>query len=222
MVDTINHMKRLLTLTTIAVCIIPVFALASLTLNSTTISSDGDLILSPGSGKLIVNGIMELSDAEKAYWQDKAALLDPAAYEFVSGTGWTRTVPSGETWYAVSQYQTNSAGQQPIHQRLGDVDQAIMLPAGTTITPSQNSYLYICKPSLVTGSDSRYATDPKGLYYSRLNSLRSLAINYLYVSVPGTLATGATATADFPTDFTKGLVVGVSVTEASWGGMQYM
>ena len=130
-------------------------------------------------------------------------------------------VLTGETWYAVSQYKTNSGSQQQIHQRVGDIEQAIMLPAGTTRTPSTCSYMYIREPSLVTGSD-RYTTDPKGLYFSHLDRIRGLAINHLSVAAPGTLATGATITADFPTDFTKGLIVGVSVYDISWGGLQYI
>ena len=40
------------------------------------------------------------SGAELAYWQDQAALIDPAAYVWTHGAGFSLNVPAGKRWYA--------------------------------------------------------------------------------------------------------------------------
>lgn len=66
---------------------------------------------------------------ETAYWQDRAALLDPNAYEFVIGTSQSRTVTSGEHWFVVNAWGTQvfGAGGARWYHRQSHVDQALAL-----------------------------------------------------------------------------------------------
>lgn len=164
-------------------------------------------------------GSPSMSTAEAAHWSDRAALLDPAAYEYVSGTSWTRTVPAGECWHALNMWHVRAAsGTSFQFLRNADASAAVPLPAGTVLTAdaTQIGSAYLCKPALVTSSDSRYSADPKGLYYERLNRLRTLAQSELAATMSTGQAWGATATGTFPTDFSEGMVVMVSEHDISW------
>jgi len=162
------------------------------------------------------------SASEFSYWQTQAALLDPSAYVLYSATGnsgMTITVPAGQTWYSLSQYQTHGSGY---HQRAANVNQVIALAPGTTFTPNQSFYLYVCEPALVIATDSRYTIDPKGLYYNRLRELDTLPIYYAQTILLATMAVNATLTVNFPSGFNKGMIVAASCYDAAWGGMRYM
>lgn len=154
---------------------------------------------------------------EVSYWQDQAALLDPDAYEFVIGTSQSRTVPGGENWYAVTGWFVQATGgglswfARPTHVR-----NARPLSEGTTIVTSAteaNSSMYLCKPALVTGSDARYSSDPRGLYFERLRKIASTLTQYQI----GGVDTGTSGTTvAFPSDFTDGLLIHCAQQDIAW------
>jgi hypothetical protein len=155
---------------------------------------------------------------ETDFWQDMAATLDPAAYEWIEGNSISRTVPSGETWYVQEAWfvQVIEGGGVNWFHRGGDARDAFPIPAGTTLVTDASkafAHMYLCKPSLVTGSDSRYTTDPRALYFNRLRRLSSeLELH----QIGGTQTNNATGTATLPTDFVNGMVVHVSTHDLAW------
>lgn len=151
---------------------------------------------------------------EVTWWQGQAALLDPAAYDFIVGTGQTETVPSGETWYLVNGWKLDAVAGEWYHRSI-DVGRAMPLSEGTSVTTHASeaaSFMYLCKPSLVTGVDSRYSTDPRGLYFDRIAQLGTLPQFQIGLTETGT----GTPTATFPGDFTNGCLVQVSVHDVAW------
>jgi hypothetical protein len=174
-----------------------------------------------GGGGFDVPGYVMSAD-EVSFWQDLAALLDPAAYEFVVGSNTSRTVASGETWYLASAwYLQGPSGAAEFH-RHGDIHEALPLTDGTVLTtwtagttygpPTGTANMYLCKPSLVTGGDSRYTDDPRALYFDRMRQIGELTQYTI-----GNANTGNTPIyTAFPTDFTNGLVVHVSAHDIAW------
>ena len=153
-------------------------------------------------------------DAKDRYWRDRAAALDPDAYEFVSGQNWSRTVPEGATWYLANAWWVK-AGSGYGFLRKCDAGNMLMLPAGTTIATNNTSgYAYICKPELVT-ADLRYDY-PEDLYYERLDRLREMPLRVINVNMPSGQNDPAIRTATFPADFDRALVVSVSSMDIAW------
>lgn len=154
---------------------------------------------------------------EISFWTDQAALLDPDAYEFIIGTGESETVPADERWYLVNGWflKPFDDGAGHWYHRTAHVDHALLLPEGMTIETSASesgSFMYICKPSLVTGSDARYSADPRGLYFERIMRLAGLTRYQI-----GDVETGSgQEDADFDNDFTDGMVVHVSTHDLAW------
>ena len=160
-----------------------------------------------------------MSADEVTFWQDMAALLDPDAYEWVisSGTPTSRTVTSGEHWYLVSGWALYKlGGTTPLwyHRQADVTSQPLILPEGMVISTSNisGSSMYLCKPSLVTGGDSRYSSDPRALYFERLGLLGSLT----QYQVGGVRTDNGISTAAFANDFTDGCVVHVSQHDVAW------
>jgi hypothetical protein len=151
---------------------------------------------------------------ETQFWQDQAALLDPLAYEHVFATSTTRTVPGGERYYLLNGWQLDDGSSGLWYHRPADVNRALIIPSGESVITSSSagSFMWLCKPSLVTGSDARYTTDPRGLYFDRLAQLGTLTTYRLAGSATGAGSTAVT----FPTDFTYGMVVHVSVHDVAW------
>ncbi|MGF6431500.1 LamG domain-containing protein [Bradyrhizobium elkanii] len=169
-----------------------------------------------GTGNFTSPGAASLSPEERAYWKDRAALLDPAAYVYWKGQNFTVTVPAGEMLYVLNAWATKIQGSaQWYHRDLG-TDECFPVTPGTTISSNglQDSFLYACRPALVT-SDSAYS-DPKGLYYSRLNALRSIALSQLSASQSAGAAAGTSGTATFPFDFNDGMLAQISVMDSAW------
>lgn len=159
--------------------------------------------------------ISEVSGDELTYWQDQAALLDPAAYVSYGGATINVTVPAGETWYALALwFVVSDTGY--IFFRTPDVRAAVVLPPGTVIKGdgTQFAQAYICKPSLVTGGAS-YA-NPRALWFSRMAQLRTLAQLDLSVQIPAGSAEGTAATTNFPGGTGKIMVQAASCEDASW------
>lgn len=128
------------------------------------------------------------------YWANKAALLDPRCYEYVIGPSWCRTVPAGETWFALNLWWLNAASSWLFHRPL-NVDQALALPEGTMLSPVNNvpgghGFAYLAKPKIVIDLDPRYTSDPKGLYESRIERLNSLPLRHTSVTIPAGSSSG--------------------------------
>lgn len=159
-----------------------------------------------------------MSADEVTFWQDQAALLDPLAYEVHAATSGTATVPGGERWYLLNGWHlgASGAGTSWFHRPL-DVDNAMMLSEGTVITyinpgGGGQATSYICKPSLVTGSDARYTDDPRGLYFERIMRMGTLTQYQI-----GNTATGSSeVNVSFPGGFTYGLLQQVSGNDVAW------
>jgi hypothetical protein len=174
------------------------------------------------------SGVVNTTTAsyEHEYWQHKAAMLDPAAYQFTSvptnGAGYTQTVPAGETWYLLNGfYITINGGANSYFQRVPNVDSAVPLTAGTVIgfhAASSFGYAYICKPSLVTAG-ARYA-DPRALYFERMHRMGTLTQYAISSAVASGAAYATQSITAFPADFTNGLCVGYSIFDVSWGGLE--
>lgn len=161
---------------------------------------------------------------EIAYWQDQAALLDPDAYEWVisTGTPTTRTVPSDEHWFLLAGWKLYTlGGTTPLwYHRQADVRVALILPADTVISTSNvsGSSMYLCKPSLVTGSDARYSSDPRGLYFERMQRLGQLEQFQAGDSETGS-GSGSVDEDAFDGDFTDGMIVHASQHDVAWIAM---
>lgn len=160
---------------------------------------------------------MPMSADETAFWQDQAALLDPDAYVHVQGTSQSLTVAADERYYIVNAWfvQGWDSGADHWYHRPAHVDHAFMLSEGTTIDTSSSessAFIYYCRPSLVTGSDARYSTDPRGLYFDRIMRLGELTRYQVGVTNTGTSSTDEA----FPSDFTDGMAVHVSAHDVAW------
>jgi hypothetical protein len=164
-----------------------------------------------------------MSADEVKFWQDQAALLDPLAYVFLHGTSQTHTVAADERDYLMGGWlvQPITSGAPWFHRKV-DIDNAVMLTAGTAVTTDASnagSYMLICQPSLVTGSDSRYTSDPRALYFTRWITIGTRTEYDAGVSI--TASTNGFASLDFPTDFTYGLALHTSQHDISWVGLQH-
>ena len=169
----------------------------------------------PGGGT--ASGSASMSEAETQYWQDRAALLDPAAYEFIQGNSISRTVPAGEMWWVVNAWwcEVIESGGGTWFHRQANVDQALPLSGGTTIVTDDvkpGAFAYICKPALVTATDIRYTDDPRGLYFSRVRRIQTLTMHQIGATATST----TTPEASFPTDFTSGLALHTSAHDVAW------
>jgi hypothetical protein len=170
------------------------------------------LLAALGGGTFDVGYVM--SADEVAFWQDHAALLDPDAYEWVNGNSQSRTVGAGEHWYLLNAWNVEATGGGTtwFHRPMG-IDHALPLSEGTVITTrSAGGGMYLCKPSLVTGSDARYTDDPRALYFDRMQRIGELTQYFI-----GATNTGSSASSvAFPGDFTNGLIIHVSSHDVAW------
>lgn len=158
------------------------------------------------------------SESEKAYWQVRAALLDPLAYSFLSGSGASTTVDTGETWYTLEEWRREAAGSQIAFHREPDAinGNAVPYKAGETITLQTigtGPHAYICKPADVIALDSRYDDDPRGLWFERVMRLETELTHYDL----GHANTGSSVvTSSFPADFTNGMILHASSHDVAW------
>lgn len=159
--------------------------------------------------------VVHAQTAEDRYWRDKAACLDPDAYEYSQGAGLSITVPDGATWYGMNLMFMKHGSSMFYHRSL-DVDLAFHMPERSTWMTSNGyaGFMYICKPERVYG-DPRYIAS-KDLYYSRLDRLRTLPLRRIAVHVPAGMAMQYQPSTPFPVDFEKGLVLHVSSEDVAW------
>lgn len=156
---------------------------------------------------------------EEQYWADKAALLDPDCYVKVTGTDWQRTVPQGKVWYLVSAWQNRYVDTNfKWHHR--NMDEPLMLPPGFTLRVSDydTGTAYYADPSIVQATDSRYQTDPKGLYFERINRLRTIPFEYVGCHIPVNSLPGVAPKRNmpFPTDCERILLRHIDCHDGCW------
>lgn len=163
--------------------------------------------------------------SEQSFWSDKAAIMDPDAYIYRCGSF---NVTEAEPVYLVNGWQMNYNSTANFwYHRKGDIENALMLPAGTPIkhngSPSgygfEYGYAYYAKPSLVN-SDTRYE-DARDLYYQRIERLKTLPLYSCEVTIAQTHTVGQAVTANtlvasLPTDFDNGLIVHMSMMDGCW------
>lgn len=164
-----------------------------------------------------------MSTDETTFWQGQAALLDPLAYVLKVGTSQTHTVGTGETDYLVGGwYLQATGGGTSFFHRQADFRDALPLSDGTVITTdgsNAGSYAYICKPSLVTGSDARYTSDPRALFFDRYMAIGQLT--HYAIGATDSIGGNNVVTATFPNDFTYGLIIHASQHDVSWVGLEH-
>jgi hypothetical protein len=197
-----------------------VLARASSAVLASPAASEGASLISMEGGPTVEAAILALaaSATEIEDLKVQAALMDPAAYVHIYGPVWSVTIPAGETWYVVNAWYVSINGSPKSFHRELATAVALELPAGTVIEsssgPSQDGFLYFCRPALVTG-DSRYDT-PQTLINDRKALLKTLAINHASASIPLGSARATKATTAFDTDFEDGMLAHVSTFDVSW------
>lgn len=153
------------------------------------------------------------------YWLRLAVLLDPAAYVLHKGGSWNVTVPDGTAWYSLNMWNVRlgASGGTIWQRRVGKLWDALMLPAGTNLQDNGlNGMLYVCKPELVVNTDARYR-DPRGLFFERMARLKTLPLVDINMSISaGGAVTNNVASAAFPTDFSKGMIVAAHIFDGAW------
>lgn len=158
--------------------------------------------------------------AEQAYWADQAALLDPRCYVYSGGTDWGIRVPDNETWYALNIWNAVAGDSLfPIYHRKADVANAFQMPPGFDLSASgTQSFVLYARPALVQ-ADPRYSADPKGLYYTRLQTLACTPMQTISCHLPaGTPRPNCDGILGvcFPTGFSCGIIRHVSCHNGAW------
>jgi hypothetical protein len=164
----------------------------------------------------LASGGGSMSADERAYWQEKAAMLDPRAFVHVLDANFDVTVPAGERWWLFNAW----------HARMGDDGgdfylrnpaRPMLMPEGLNLqgTGWSNAFIYYCRPALVIGSDPRYDNDPKGLYFERLARLPGFVLNEIYAATTAGSSSQSPKT-PFPSDFDYGLVVAAQAHDTAW------
>lgn len=159
--------------------------------------------------------------SEDQYYADQAALLDPACYHYAQGSPWTVTVPATETWYTLNIWNGAAPGGSTcFFHRNADVEDAMIMPAGfSVISADPQAFILYARPLDVQANDTRYQTDPKGLYYDRLAALATIPMQTLGVNRPvGTIfATNSQKYINngYP-QFAKGIVRQWQLHNGSW------
>lgn len=178
------------------------------------------LMAARGGGSFLSMGYTMTAE-EVLEWQDLAALLDPLAYEYVEANNSDQTVPANEVWYVQEGWNLESSvSAANWFHRGGDVRDSVPISSGTVLGtdedpagPGAPAHMYLCKPSLVTGSDARYTSDPRGLYFERMRRLKTELAQYTI----GHANTGSgQVSTTLPDDFTNGMYLHVSTQDVAW------
>lgn len=158
--------------------------------------------------------------SEAQYFADQAALLDPNCYVYRDGAFWSETVPANKTWYMVNAWAlrkpANPNQNYKWHHRPLDTRQALLMPSGYSFKADDYGYAYYADPSIVQANDARYQNDPKGLYYGRLERLKTLPLESLHVHIPQGGANMAYALGSFPTEAERILITHVDCHDGCW------
>jgi hypothetical protein len=181
---------------------------------------NGNCVQVDASGNLTTTATSCLSAAganTSTYWDTMYRLLDPAGYVYQIGTSMSLTVPAGRTWYVLNAWNAFINGAGPYFLRKPNIHQAVMLPAGTTITTtaSQTGFIYYCDPA----NSAAPSGDPQEAYFKRLNRLKSLPVAGLSAPIAAGSANATQATPSFPATFTNAMLISVSNMEVAWTGL---
>lgn len=200
-----------------------------------TVAAQTILLIFAGATRwvwLVENFSSSSSNDDHAYWANKAALLDPRAYVYKGVGVINETVPVSETWWMLNGWIITPDGNvanglglhSPHFHRIADIDQAIPLAAGTTITNYVGDgltvgFIYYCRPKLVYDIDARYTNDPKGLYERRIKDLQTLTPKRAFGVIPRGSPNGTQPTQDFSWSdpgILYGFILQTWMTNASW------
>lgn len=166
------------------------------------------------------------SSAEKAYWQKRAAMLDPAATN-VRVVQASTTVPVGETWLVWSAWKVKLAGVDLYNYvRHVDGDDAwLALPAGTTVDCSYDygggagaALAYQKVDAALLATNAMYVDEPRRLYYERLATIDSAPVHVIGGAVTDTVTNHEFA---FPGGVTQGIITSSSVFDVAWNALIY-
>lgn len=183
-------------------------------------------IISTAACCLVPGGAFASADAERQYYADLAALLDPLCHVYEGNhPDWRVTVPKGEVWYVLNMWMAERPGSNAkLFHRTADVADAFQITEGFALWAgseplNKTSYVLYARPKVVQDRDRRYEKDPKGLYFDRLSSLRSLPIETIAVSRPQGMPHETLSKAFVPDKIRSGIVRQWECHDGSWLGM---
>lgn len=156
--------------------------------------------------------------AAAAYWQAKAASLDPDSYMLLTEKNLPVTVPKGETWYALNLWNIATTDGETTFLRTADAADTLALSAGTTLRLGPKSTFavaYVSRPALVTNQE-RYQTAARRLYYRRLMRLGRLPQQDISARIDKYASEETKGNTPFPEDFEEGMIVLASVHDVAW------
>lgn len=159
---------------------------------------------------------------EFAYWLMMAASLDPKAYVYLAGGGFTGTVPVGHTWFAVGAWNAAWDGGDTFFLRTPNPSRPLIIPEGVTVAGNgtAGAHLYYFDPALAIAFSAEMATkyrDPRGLYFERLQRLTLIRPSIIRAQpVGGTTGGGSNGDAIFPSDFDFGIVQLANAFDVPW------
>jgi hypothetical protein len=138
-------------------------------------------------------------------------MLDPDAYTYAIGSGWSMTVPTDEEYILISAWQARlgSTGPTLMHR---DPRTRMRMASGFNLQSNghASAHAYYIDPTAVS-----YA-DPKAKYFERLARMKDLMQYAIGVTVASGQAQGTLGSATFPTDFTNGLLLGCQAFDVAW------
>jgi|GEM_PF-5687554 len=175
--------------------------------------------------------------ARKAYYANRAALLDPRAMVYLHPPFYA-TVPEGEAWFLMNAFfcdaflrngtrATNSNGDYAhFEHRNPHYENALPIGPGTTLaqfvhygyTNAVGAASY-CNPKLVWQIDPRYQDDPEALYYERLEKLHRIEVRKTWARIPQGSPAGSIAYEKLDwsgSDADYGILRHTSTSDAAW------
>lgn len=168
---------------------------------------------------------------EDRWFATQAAMLDPNCYHEAGTAAGTLdiTVSDGHVWYATNMFAVYyndpldvSQDAFPGTRRSGflrplDARRSVPLSAGTRVRSNIGinvAYVFYCDPQTAWSFDTRYADNPRGLYYERLRRLSELPVHEVILEATG----GGALSDDLHVDLPAApiLLTSASVYDASW------
>lgn len=180
---------------------------------------------------LLLLSTIARADPETEDYAIRAAMLDPACYTMVGTAAGTLdvTVPAGRAWHVTNAFAVYygtpiSVAQDayPLSRRTGflrplDARRALTLGPGTRIrnnTGINLAYVLYCDPAALWASDARYTTDPRGLYFERLQKLRTIPTESVTLEATGGGAIDDDIHVDLPA--VPVMITSASAYDISW------
>lgn len=142
------------------------------------------------------------------------ALLDPNAYSYYFVQGWSDVVPQGTTWYALNLWEVTINGTPDCFHRKLHIDDALALPAGTTISnigSKISGFAYICKPETITPP-----SDLAAELSARIVALSTMPTALLRAEIAAGSPSGTQAGALFPANLNGIMLRHTATTNGCW------